>query len=107
MILVDYNQMIIANFMIFQKQFEPGKENDMVRHMVMNNIKMIRNRFCDKYGSDMVFCCDNKNNWRKDYFPLYEAAGPNKHLTHLEELILTNGKEGATRGFADRKGQDG
>ena len=33
----------------------------------------------------------------KDYFPLHEAAGPNKHLTHLEELILTNGKEGATR----------
>ena len=33
----------------------------------------------------------------KYYFPLYEAAGPNKHLTHLEELILTNGKEGATR----------
>ena len=33
----------------------------------------------------------------KEYFPLYEAAGPNKHLTHLEELILTNGKEGATR----------
>ena len=33
----------------------------------------------------------------KDYFPLYESAGPNKHLTHLEELILTNGKEGANR----------
>jgi len=33
----------------------------------------------------------------KDYFPLYESAGPNKHLTHLEELILTNGKEGGTR----------
>ena len=33
----------------------------------------------------------------KDYFLLYEAAGPNKHLTHLEELILTTGKEGATR----------
>ena len=30
MILIDYNQMIIANFMIFQKQFEPGKENDMI-----------------------------------------------------------------------------
>ena len=73
MILVDYNQMIIANFMIFQKQFEPGKESDMVRHMVMNNIKMIRNRFCDKYGTDMVFCCDNKGNWRKEYFPLYKA----------------------------------
>ena len=33
----------------------------------------------------------------KDYFPLYEAAGPTKHLTHLEELILTDGKAGATR----------
>jgi len=33
----------------------------------------------------------------KEYFQLYESAGPNKHLTHLEELILTNGKDGATR----------
>tara|TARA_B100000131_G_C18086491_1_gene600395 strand:+ start:241 stop:1092 length:852 start_codon:yes stop_codon:yes gene_type:complete len=73
MILIDYNQMIIANFMMFQKQFEPGKENDMVRHMVLNNIKMIRNRFCEKFGNDMVFCCDNKNNWRRDFFPLYKA----------------------------------
>lgn len=73
MILIDYNQMIIANFMMFQKQFEPGKENDMIRHMVLNNIKMIRNRFCEKFGNDMVFCCDNRNNWRHDFFPLYKA----------------------------------
>jgi len=33
----------------------------------------------------------------KEYFLFNEAAGPNKHLTHLEELILTNGKDGATR----------
>ena len=33
----------------------------------------------------------------KKYFLLHEAAGPNKHLTHLEELILTNQKEGAVR----------
>jgi hypothetical protein len=31
------------------------------------------------------------------YFPLYEVAGPNKHLTHLEELILTNQKDGGMR----------
>jgi 5'-3' exonuclease len=73
MILVDYNQMIIANFMVYRKQYDPDKESEMIRHMVMNNIKMIRNRFCDKYGTDMVFCCDNKGNWRKDYFPLYKA----------------------------------
>ena len=31
------------------------------------------------------------------YFELYEDAGPNKHLTHLEELVLTNKREGAQR----------
>ena len=33
----------------------------------------------------------------KEYFLFNEAAGPNKHLTHLEELILTNGKDGGIR----------
>ena len=33
----------------------------------------------------------------EQYFKLYEDAGPNKHLTHLEELVLTNKKEGAQR----------
>ena len=33
----------------------------------------------------------------KKYFPLFEGTGPNKHLTHLEELILTNEKEGGVR----------
>jgi len=33
----------------------------------------------------------------KKYFPLYESAGPNKHLTHLEELILTDQQDGAVR----------
>lgn len=31
------------------------------------------------------------------FYKLFEDAGPNKHLTHLEELILTNKKEGAQR----------
>ena len=35
MILIDYNQMIIANFMQFRKQFEPGKEDAVMRHMVL------------------------------------------------------------------------
>ena len=43
MILIDYNQMIIANFMQFRKQFEPGKEDSIMRHMVLNNIKMVKN----------------------------------------------------------------
>ena len=31
------------------------------------------------------------------YFELYEDAGPNKHLTHLEELVLTGKRDGAKR----------
>ena len=34
------------------------------------------------------------------YFKLVEAAGPNKHLTHLEELVLTHRKDGAERAIA-------
>ena len=33
----------------------------------------------------------------EQYFKLYEEAGPNKHLTHLEELVITNKREGAQR----------
>jgi len=36
----------------------------------------------------------------EQYFKLYEEAGPNKHLTHLEELVLTHRKEGAERALA-------
>ena len=33
----------------------------------------------------------------EQYFKLYEEAGPNKHLTHLEELVLTDKRDGAMR----------
>ena len=36
----------------------------------------------------------------EQYFKLYEEAGPNKHLTHLEELVLTNKREGAQRAIS-------
>ena len=72
MILVDFNQMVIANFMQFQKQFEPGKETDILRHMILNNVRMINRKFKDEWG-ELVFCCDSKHNWRKDAFPHYKA----------------------------------
>ena len=33
----------------------------------------------------------------EQYFKLYEEAGPNNHLTHLEELVLTDKRDGAQR----------
>ena len=71
-ILIDYNQMVIANFMQFQKYFKTGDEQNMLRHMVLNSVKMVNNKFKDKWG-DIVFCCDGKNNWRKTVYEHYKA----------------------------------
>jgi hypothetical protein len=45
----------------------------MVRHMVLNSIRMYNVKFRDDYG-DIVICCDDKKYWRRDYFPYYKAG---------------------------------
>lgn len=72
MILVDFNQMVIANFMQYQKQFTEDNALDMLRHMIFNNIRMINRKFKEEWG-EINFCCDGPNNWRKKAFPFYKA----------------------------------
>ena len=72
MILVDFNQMVIANFMQYQKQFTDDNALDMLRHMIFNNIRMINRKFKEEWG-EINFCCDGPNNWRKKAFPFYKA----------------------------------
>ena len=72
MILVDFNQMVIANFMQYQKQFTDDNALDMLRHMILNNIRMINRKFKEDWG-EINFCCDGPNNWRKKAFPFYKA----------------------------------
>lgn len=72
MILVDFNQMVIANFMQHQKQFTDDNAIDMLRHMIFNNIRMINRKFKEEWG-EINFCCDGPNNWRKKAFPFYKA----------------------------------
>ena len=69
MILVDYSQIAIANIMQSARQ---GVNEDMVRHMILNTLRMYRNKFSDEYG-ELVLCCDNSNNWRKEIFEHYKA----------------------------------
>mgnify|MGYP003306925693 FL=1 len=40
--------------------------------MVLNGIRSYRNKFSEEYG-ELVICCDDTNNWRKDSFPYYKA----------------------------------
>ena len=73
MILVDLTQVMISNLM---GQLYSSKTNDvdedLLRHMVLNGIRSYRNKFSKEYG-ELVICCDDTNNWRKDSFPYYKA----------------------------------
>ena len=71
MILLDYSQTVIGSFMAVSKG-NPVVEEDLLRHTILNSIRMFRNKFAKDYG-EMVICCDDKNNWRKKVFPEYKA----------------------------------
>ena len=72
MILVDFNQVVIANLVKQISPRNPEIDEDLVRHMVLNSLRLYRRKFTEEYG-ELVICCDDKNNWRKDFFPLYKA----------------------------------
>ena len=69
MILLDYSQIVIANVMM-----NPNEMNeDFIRHMVLNTIRMYVQKYKDEYG-DLVICCDGANNWRRGVFEYYKAS---------------------------------
>ena len=47
-------------------------EEDLIRHMVLNTIRMLRTKFSDKYG-ELVICADSRKYWRREVFPYYKA----------------------------------
>ncbi len=74
MILIDLNQAIIAGLMMQVKSDKKSAINeDLVRHMAINIIRTHVKNFKNDYG-EVVICCDNRNYWRKQYFPYYKAG---------------------------------
>ena len=72
MILVDLNQVMISNLMMqIGGKKNIAIEEDLVRHMVLNSLRMYRTKFFKKYG-ELVICCDDKNYWRRELFPYYK-----------------------------------
>lgn len=47
-------------------------EESLVRHMILNSIRMYNNKFREEFG-EMVIACDNSRYWRRDVFPYYKA----------------------------------
>lgn len=71
MILLDLNQVMISNLMMQLGNNNQVLEEGLVKHMVLNSIRLYRQKF-QEYG-DLVICCDDKNYWRKDIFPYYKG----------------------------------
>ena len=74
MILVDMNQISLASMMMhlhMSKAKEP--DGNMVRHMILNSLRMYRTKFSSEYG-ELVLCYDSKHYWRRDYFPQYKSG---------------------------------
>ena len=67
MILLDYSQIAISNIIV-----QKLNDEDMIRHMILNSIRMYNKKYRDQYGQ-MVICADGMNTWRRNYFPEYKA----------------------------------
>jgi hypothetical protein len=47
-------------------------DENLLRHMFLNSIRFNRKKFHNEYG-EIIICVDNKDVWRRDYFPYYKA----------------------------------
>lgn len=72
MIIVDMNQVMIASLMASLRG-QLVVEESLIRHMVINTLRVNRLKFKDHFG-EMVIACDDKNYWRKQIFPYYKAS---------------------------------
>jgi len=72
MILVDLNQVMIANLMANTRGDANARpDKDMIRHMILNSLRGFNLKFREEYGK-MVLCADADNPWRRDIFPNYK-----------------------------------
>ena len=74
MIVVDYNQTAIGNFMA-EVRGRPDVDVNLplLRHMIVNTIRSYKRKYGEEFG-DIVIACDNRYYWRKKEFPYYKAS---------------------------------
>ncbi len=74
MILVDMSQISLASMMMHLNMNKTTKPDEaMVRHMILNSLRMYRGKFKEEYG-ELVLCFDSRHYWRRDHFPNYKAG---------------------------------
>ena len=72
MVLIDFTQTIIAGLMAQLKMNNGEVSEDMLRHMIINSVRMYQKRYASEYG-EITLCTDAGHTWRKDFMPLYKA----------------------------------
>jgi len=71
MIILDLNQVMIANFMAQVGSHTNTKiDEGIFRHMVLNSIRSLKQKF---KGEELIIACDDKRSWRKEIFPYYKS----------------------------------
>ena len=74
MIIFDYNQVAISSLMEQIGSSKKPVEENLVRHMILNVIRTYVKRFKATHGPEVVIACDNRNYWRREFFPQYKAS---------------------------------
>lgn len=70
MIIIDYSAIAMSNIFVL-KQSKSFDEN-LIRHMILNSLRMYNKKFRNDYG-EMVIACDGKGSWRREIYPHYKA----------------------------------
>ena len=74
MILVDMSQISLASMMMHLNMNKTIKPDEgMVRHMILNSLRMYRTKFKEEFG-ELILCFDSRHYWRRDHFPYYKAG---------------------------------
>ncbi len=74
MIIFDYQQIAISNLMEQIGSSKTPVDEGLVRHMILNTIRTYVKKFKNSHGPEVIIACDNRNYWRRDYFPHYKAG---------------------------------
>lgn len=73
MIILDLNQVMISNLMMqLGNHTNTELDEGLLRHMILNSIRVYRQKFTKDYG-ELVIACDDKNYWRRQIYPYYKA----------------------------------
>lgn len=70
MLLIDYNQIGIANIMMQHKSVKI--DEPLIRHCILNSLRYYIKKFKNDYP-EVVVCTDARNSWRYEFFPYYKG----------------------------------